>query len=1154
MPKVLRLHKTGSNVEGWAKTSQITSTEIKDITDGAGGRALKINASIPTPFARMHLFETAFDFVKRGVAGNSTNTIYHKFVTHFWDLWELLYNHQSYAQAGNKIIIRRWNKHQQLGAMQANPSTSLLGRTLELFMNDSRFQGIEDIFLIFFESTNSRGDRHMQLIGGTSPLTFLFVAPNVQPLSINRAQNIGTYFDHHYVSLEDREQDFREYVHKLFVSNNTMIQVFPAVYNALDENLLRSINMAGVVGQGAIASQYLQLVDFQQNPVHVGHINFLVKKDQTAVTSSDLFIRPTHTGFAGERPIVLKPELRLAPDVKYVNNLAWPVNTVVGYADEKPLENRSLPGVGFNYPYLTINDLLQETLVQVPYEVNTERFYSGTVVYQPGVTEKSFNYLLPVTSLYFDFFTPQDLANHLTFHIDMNHVRVTLSIPTKKGNVVYERSYYDNPLNSKDANGNVIPEKGRIVKSKIGLGVFPFYKFTDAVQYNDFYKVMLVDEDIDPLLVNKNHSLTFYAGGKQLEAGGGIISATAHRRTKKSNSSAGSTYYEIRGTHFYVAEFTHAGVDFTGKALIVPKFEEKQQGIHNFTFAIDFGTSNTHIAYTSGSNQPPREFSITANDQQLVMLNKPSDDPALTDYQRFHKRGFGRLFAVETLLKREFIPLIIGSGGSLYNFPTRTATCESIDFENQIMNLFGNINIGFSINTEGTHQDQYKQTYHTDLKWSETLTNAGKRRIEAFFTEIMLLIKNKVVLNNGNVASTKIVWFAPLSFDEYSRNMFQNVWDGVYNSVFKNGRNTVCITESVAPFYFLSRTGAVVPSQDENLINVDIGGGTTDVLLFTNRKPSHSSSFRFAGNDLWGDGFATVKTSKDNGLLQYGVDHVLRIPLTEEGREYRKFLETALDNPDFNSADISSLLFSYDKELNYSSQLLQARQLRLMFYLHFGALMYHLAQLVQQLDVKVPRYISFSGRGSLYIKLLSAGNNLSNVERYAKAIFKKVTSQEPPANFKLVLVDNPKQVTANGGAMALEGTDLNDLTNIPIMKPTGSANMADALTPVTKTQITGELRQEVMDNVMNCLQMLLDDPDISPLMRSMGVEVDPMRVLDFMRTNLQDSYTMVLEDTVRGLTDREQLHETMFFMPLKQSLYLLSKELYRQQTQVSAIS
>jgi hypothetical protein len=45
-----------------------------------------------------------------------------------------------------------------------------------------------------------------------------------------------------------------------------------------------------------------------------------------------------------------------------------------------------------------------------------------------------------------------------------------------------------------------------------------------------------------------------------------------------------------------------------------------------------------------------------------------------------------------------------------------------------------------------------------------------------------------------------------------------------------------------------------------------------------------------------------------------------------------------------------------------------------------------------------------------------------------------------------------------------------------------------------------------------------------------------------------------LEDTVRGLTDRETLHETMFFMPLKQSLYLLSKELYRQQSQVSSMA
>jgi hypothetical protein len=82
---------------------------------------------------------------------------------------------------------------------------------------------------------------------------------------------------------------------------------------------------------------------------------------------------------------------------------------------------------------------------------------------------------------------------------------------------------------------------------------------------------------------------------------------------------------------------------------------------------------------------------------------------------------------------------------------------------------------------------------------------------------------------------------------------------------------------------------------------------------------------------------------------------------------------------------------------------------------------------------------------------------------------------------------------------------------------------------------------------MACLELLLDDADIAPQMRSMGVEVDPHWVLNFMRNHIQDSYTMVLEETLRGLSDRELIPETMFFMPLKQSLYLLSKELYQQQ-------
>ncbi|HSI91709.1 MAG TPA: hypothetical protein VK927_11365, partial [Adhaeribacter sp.] len=99
MPKVLRLHQLGLNVEGWQQTNQLTSTEIKDIPDGAGAKATKLSTSIPTPFARMHLFETAFDFVARE-KNLQPNTVYHKMVSQFWDLWEFLFNHDMYMQAG----------------------------------------------------------------------------------------------------------------------------------------------------------------------------------------------------------------------------------------------------------------------------------------------------------------------------------------------------------------------------------------------------------------------------------------------------------------------------------------------------------------------------------------------------------------------------------------------------------------------------------------------------------------------------------------------------------------------------------------------------------------------------------------------------------------------------------------------------------------------------------------------------------------------------------------------------------------------------------------------------------------------------------------------------------------------------------------------
>ena len=76
-------------------------------------------------------------------------------------------------------------------------------------------------------------------------------------------------------------------------------------------------------------------------------------------------------------------------------------------------------------------------------------------------------------------------------------------------------------------------------------------------------------------------------------------------------------------------------------------------------------------------------------------------------------------------------------------------------------------------------------------------------------------------------------------------------------------------TESIAPYYYQVAMGM---AHRENALNIDIGGGTTDMLFadVENKKLYYNSSM-FAGNDIWGDGCHLVDDmiSKQNGFVQY---------------------------------------------------------------------------------------------------------------------------------------------------------------------------------------------------------------------------------------------------------------------------------------------
>jgi hypothetical protein len=120
-----------------------------------------------------------------------------------------------------------------------------------------------------------------------------------------------------------------------------------------------------------------------------------------------------------------------------------------------------------------------------------------------------------------------------------------------------------------------------------------------------------------------------------------------------------------------------------GQALVVPRWREVRQGTKEFRFAIDFGTTNTHVAYHDGPSQPPQPFNFGPEDTAVALLKKSSEE---TDYQAYEQlyRGIEedpahgiQLRRWQRYQQREFVPSFVGAGGSPYQFPIRTATSEA---------------------------------------------------------------------------------------------------------------------------------------------------------------------------------------------------------------------------------------------------------------------------------------------------------------------------------------------------------------------------------------------------------------------------------------------------------------------------------------------
>ena len=1095
MSYIFRLHKEGNNsLTDWGSSTKYGTNVIDQIKDPNGESAKREITSIPSPFARIDLVKTAFG--KVAAMDVDGETIHHKMVSDALDIGQILFEYDKFKDL---LEILVWDRQNDLEALlnSPHPEHQQLGRTYEIYLKQDgdmyNFAQMDRIFLLNFR----KGPHITNIIGATSPATLFFTSANDLSYvgdSIRFGNDLP--FDDAYKPLYQRDMEYQKFWYLQRIVNSNFARLFPEVNKYLDEGFKKLNPQNQEIIRRLSKKDLEKYSDIAVNG-KAGNEVYVIKEmpmkqkmqDSNAIEKSGFLLAESDYRIDGKKPLILPIETYTKPTLYTMEN--WDRNTKVPFYDTTPLNQRILPDDGSKYPYLTISDFFTDTIVRMPYEINKEKFFDGNI---DKANEKS--YLLPLKDLFFQCFTVGQLTGTLKngkkmFELKENAagVKAILRIPVAGDVIEYSRVYFEG------TQADISKNDGALLENPIGLGVMPLIRFPENVQKH--YRIAMFDKG------QRHNSVLSYMDGNKTVATKQVI-----RVEKDLNLNICSHESYIVEDNFDRIQVS-IGKDING--YILPKFKT-EKGNAQYTFAVDFGTTNTHIEYCTNTNKSPVAFNIKANECQLHKLHK--------------------LYTAHDIAKgfiQEFIPDTIGDN-DIYSFPMRTvfAQHKNIKYDQSPMPLAdGHIPFLYERDFTPTWND-----IKTELKWG----GVHERLLEMHLETIFILMRNKVVLNGGDLTATKVVWFYPASMTEAKVNQFKKNWKTAYEKYFgENTKNVISISESKAPYIHFIETQGAAPE----VVTIDIGGGTTDVFIVEGEEDKMLLSFRFASNAIFGDAYNS--NPNKNGFV----------------RKYKKNFEEILKNNNLQelsqalgqieaqnkSSDIIAFLFSLigDKvennpELNFLQKLSNDDRLRYVFIIFYASILYFIAKSMKAKGLKKPKTLAFSGNGSHSLRIIS--DEMSMIERFAKLIFDGVYGDNK-GSLEVMMEKNPKIATCKGGIERPESQDYETIDNIrTILVGNDFDNFSDK--KLTYADITEDVQNAVVLSVKDFFTFLFDLHSNNNDFLSNKLAADPAIFNDVKEFCLGEQGKQLLSTSMfKGLKNKRdevnnetKLEETLFFYPL----------------------
>jgi len=1152
------------NSEGWNsfKGNPYNDETIIKIADNIGKTEIPVT-SIPSPFAQMHLTETAFAFINRNFEQDRSiingNTTYHKLISNCLDVFEILYKYET-LKLNKRISVEIWNKS-ELNSLKKSPTPGVrtFAETLTVFINnynnDSRFrnQGILNVFdeflLIYLDN---------KIIAGSSPYTGFFTIGDRLPTTLLSDYNNRFFFSNN-LPLYKRDVGFQKFLNIFFAKNPSIIASFEEVNKYIKLNnkintdedfstLIASIDRIGVSEEG----KNYKLLEINNTEVTLlgGRVVFECQifnqaDERQSARDSDYAIRSSKQ--LNDPPLALLDGISKGR-WKYLNGTFPEDCRVTG---TQPIEKRILPQTVVEYPWITRNDLLSKHLIQLEYNVNSK-------FWMPSGDVK--NIILPVTSTYFKYFTVEDLKKQIKISKQNigGGIEVVLEIPVKgdngRGIQRFERIY--NNVNPGAIDND---DYGAIIKSSVAFGIYPFFKVSEAA-YNDRFKVLSYhkkEEDINYEFLRQSLNDSSYekidgikTSRTRKEEGYPVVSDYIDISNIKHNAQGETIIESTKDITFDIISVTINNLEKKSESqgVIIPLMPEPISLGGSSDIAFDIGTSNSFAAIkTSGTIENIANYTLAGQDPQphFVLLNEPVANEDL--YRKYDLSRVDQFFGI--VQNSEFMPSVVGDK-SYFKLPVRSIMNIDNDVNTEINNeiiILSNANIPFAFGKSQLRRDY--DSVHSNIKWgvADNTNNTAKNVLKGFIEEIAWIGRNKLLREGCHPKSANVIWFKPLSMGANQQTAFSGIWKSLYTNYFSKSDDITklhCITESRAPYYAYDRTFGA----GEVYMNIDIGGGTSDLILFVNNEPALTTSFRFAGNSL----FESTSSTKpfDNGFVDK-YEGIMRNELAEDinGPQVIDYIK---NSKGLMASDLMSFFFTYP---SFIDKLKLDSHFKLLFLVHNSAVFYHSMQVLKMSGIqKLPTYVGLSGNGARLLEITNGDNDLNRyngLSSVLKKITKKVFELESDPKIEIQILKNPKEATAVGGIVGIDQilrSENADMENFRI----SLGNETDLIKENDKRfeyalflKDDNQVISDVTNNIISFFTYFFDELWYEMnFSKNFGVEnsYNTNKLKEFFTD--KNKINNVLREVINYKIDVEQettLNDSLFFEPIKAYLYAFSK-------------